>query len=130
MLSSDFPFFPHGTSQIASHTVYEHVCHNCMHSAGEHVAAGHVLLYSSLPENACKPGFGKGKGTDAVQACWVDQTPYPQDTIKSFVGQSSTGLFCPPVIHLQLQLQTRKNLLLPEMIHTHTHLLAAELFKF
>ena len=53
----------------------------------------HVLLRSSLPENLV---LGKRKAPDFMQVRWVDQTQYPEDTIESFVGQSSMGLLRPP----------------------------------
>ena len=49
-----------------------------------------------------------------MQVRWVDQTQYPEDTIESFVGQSSMGLLCPPATLETENLGT-------QVVHTHTH---------
>ena len=49
-----------------------------------------------------------------MQVRWVDQTQYPEDTIESFVGQSSMGLLCPPA-------DLKAENLCKQVVHTHTH---------
>ena len=76
------------------------------------------LLRSSLPENLV---LGKRTAPDFAQVRWVDQTQSPENTIESFVGQSSMGLLCPPAAFLHSENEACCSLGFPHTHKKHTH---------
>ena len=113
------------------HCMSEILCSGTCQTA--HHCTSTSLLRSSLPENLV---LGKGNAPDFMQVCWVDQTQYPEDTIESFVQQSSMGRLCPPAKRVLNEMGCTSKLTsqipwwtgLPHR-HTHSHLKPANMLQ-
>ena len=109
------PIHQKDKERIKAHAAAKWTCLTCLHMTALSLHNMQLDMFNMrcCAHHCLKTLFGKRKAPDFMQVRWVDQTQYPEDTIESFVGQSSMGLLCPPA-------DLRTENLGKQVVHTHT----------